>query len=414
MPYHQDNWATPGYGRGNAASRDPYQGLPRSTTIPHPDDPGFAPFAPYPANPEGYRNSSRNSTYGSVDDRLSPETRAGEFLSSLSPPRRENWSNSRSPDDIAMTGQRDYPTSTISPRAGHSSSYSSSGSLGSHDWGSGQLSGTSSSFQSPYSPSSSIASYETLRSLPGSAPGHSQADTNMQPQSSASTYPWETGFQFSQDVLDPTGDRSSSRGTITVHGSKGDKRRSKTYRGGRDEFEGSIQFLEKPRRAAPEHREQDLPLLPIHLDQGEQDSVLSKVNRRLSQCAFDWVAEYRFPIPLEPNKPAVQTASDKEWTEWNYLIKRLATKRKIPTHAVYDGQIKELTTVLDNALEMRHTTKPQARPLKDDRHVLQFISAGIQVGKMLKDAATMEYLDKLYQQTERVIHERSTAPPYTR
>ncbi|KAL2057116.1 hypothetical protein ABVK25_002855 [Lepraria finkii] len=313
-----------------------------------------------------------------------------------------------------MTGQRDYPTSIISPPAGHSSSHSSSGSLGSPDRGSGLLSGTSSSFQSPYSPSSSIASYEAVRSPPGSAPGHSQADTNMQPQSSASTYPWETGFQFSQDVLDPTGDRSSSRGTITVHGSKGDKRRSKTYRGGRDEFEGSIQFLEKPRRAAPEHREQDLPLLPIHLDQGEQDSVLSQVNRRLSQCAFDWVAEYRFPIPLEPNRPAVQTASDKEWTEWNYLIKRLATKRKIPTLAVYNGQIKELTTVLDNALEMRHTTKPQARPLKDDRHVLQFISAGIQVGKMLKDAATMEYLDKLYQQTERVIHERSTTPPYAR
>ena len=195
---------------------------------------------------------------------------------------------------------------------------------------------------------------------------------------------------------------------------KGDKRRSKTYRGGRDEFEGSIQFLEKPRRAAPEHRQENLPLLPIHLSQEEQDDVLSQVNRRLSQCAFDWVAEYRFPIPLEPNKPAVQTASDKEWTEWNYLIKRLATKRKIPTHAVYNGQIKELTTVLDNALEMRHTTKPQTRPLKDDRHVLQFISAGIQVGKMLKDAATMEYLDKLYQQSERVIQERKISPAYSR
>ena len=319
-----------------------------------------------------------------------------------------------------MTGKRGYPTSSSSTSSkssmlGQSSFYASPGALNSPNQGCSQLGGTSSAFSSPYSPSSSVANHDTVRSPRGTALGYGQTDLKMQTQPSASPHPWELGHQFSQDRLDAPMERSSSRGTITVPGSKGDKKRSKTYRGGRDEFEGSIQFLEKPRRAAPEHREQTLPLLPIHLDQGEQDSVLSQVNKRLSQCAFDWVAEYRFPIPMEPNKPAVQTASDKEWTEWNYLIKRLATKRKIPTHAVYNGQIKELTTVLDNALEMRHTTKPQARPLKDDRHVLQFISAGIQVGKMLKDAATMEYLDKLYQQTERVIHERKvTPPPYPR
>ena len=293
-------------------------------------------------------------------------------------------------------------------------SYVSPGSLGSSDWASSQLPSTSSAFQSPYSPAASIASYETNRSSSALASGLSHPDRDRYSKSSTSSYPWETTYQSTQDQLDPPRERPSSRGTITVPSVKGDKRRSKTYRGGRDEFEGSIQFLEKPRRAAPEHRQENLPLLPIHLSQEEQDDVLSQVNRRLSQCAFDWVAEYRFPIPLEPNKPAVQTASDKEWTEWNYLIKRLATKRKIPTHAVYNGQIKELTTVLDNALEMRHTTKPQTRPLKDDRHVLQFISAGIQVGKMLKDAATMEYLDKLYQQTERVIQERKVSPAYAR
>lgn len=201
---------------------------------------------------------------------------------------------------------------------------------------------------------------------------------------------------------------------MTVGGPQGDERRSKRYRGGRDEFEGSIQYLEKPRRSTPENRARDLPLLPIHLEYREQDDVLTQVNKRLSQCAFDFVALYRFPIPLEPNKPAVQTATDKEWTEWAYLLKRLATKRKIPSHAVYNGQIKELTTVLDNSLEMRHATKPRERPLKDDRNVLQFISAGIQVGKILKDAATMDYLDKLYQQTEKVIQERTVAPSYTR
>ena len=291
-----------------------------------------------------------------------------------------------------------------------SSSYTCSGSLRSSGWTPGQLSSIPSTFHSPYSPSSSMVNHETMRSpMPSRL---SQPDLNMRSHSPECSHPWDPNYQFSPDRLDLPGDKSSSRGTIVVPSTKGDKRRSKTYRGGRDEFEGSIQFLQKPRGAVPEHRDENLPKLPVHLSQEEQDDVLSKVNRRLSQCAFDWVAEYRFPIPLEPNKPAVQTAFDREWTEWNYLVKRLATKRKIPTHAVYNGQIKELTTILDNALEMRHTSKPQARPLKDDRHVLQFISAGIQVGKMLKDATTMDYLDNLYRQTERHIQERKASSPY--
>lgn len=366
--------------------------------------------------PEGYPTASRSSAFGSLEDRLSPEARAGEFLQSLNPSHRDNWPSATYPEDTAMVGYRNSSgsSSSMTSPEGPSPSYVSPGSLGSSDWASSQLSSTSSAFQSPYSPASSIANYETNRVPSALASGPSHPDRKRYSKSSTGIYPWETTYQSTQDQLDPARERSSSRGTITVPSVKGDKRRSKTYRGGRDEFEGSIQFLEKPRRAAPEHRQENLPLLPIHLSQEEQEDVLSQVNRRLSQCAFDWVAEYRFPIPLEPNKPAVQTASDKEWTEWNYLIKRLATKRKIPTHAVYNGQIKELTTVLDNALEMRHTTKPQTRPLKDDRHVLQFISAGIQVGKMLKDAATMEYLDKLYQQTERVIQERKISPAYSR
>lgn len=252
-----------------------------------------------------------------------------------------------------------------------------------------------------------------MRSLPDppgfpSRPGF--PEVSVQPQSSKSTYPWDTSYQFSQDHFDDDEFSSAKRSTITVAGPLEDERRSKRCRGGRDEFEGSVQYLQKPPRNVPEPHERDLPPLPIHLNNAEQDDVLTQVNQRLSQCAFDFVALYRFPIPIEPNKPAVLVATDKGWTEWAYLLKRLATKRKIPSHAIYQGQIKELTTVLDNSLQMRHATKPQPRALKDDRSVLQFISAGIQVGKMLKDASTMEYLDKLYQQTEKVIQER-TEPP---
>lgn len=277
----------------------------------------------------------------------------------------------------------------------------------------GQLLRTPSSFQSPFSPSQHNPGYEPMR-FPQETPGfpislrHPEMDVSL--HSSVGDYPWNTGYQFSQDRLDYEEQSSPKRSTTTVAGPSGEERRSKRYRGGRDEFDGSVQYLQKPPRNVPEPREQDLPPLPVHLDIAEQENVLTQVNKRLSECAFDFVALYRFPIPIEPNKQAVQVATDKGWTEWAFLLKRLATKRKIPSHAIYQGQIKELTTVLDNSLEMRHASKPQPRVVKDDRTVLQLISAGIQVGKMLKDASAMEYLDKLYRQTEQVIQER-TGPP---
>ena len=135
---------------------------------------------------------------------------------------------------------------------------------------------------------------------------------------------------------------------------------------------------------------------------------MSQVNDRLSQCAFDFIAKYQFPIPLEADKRPVRVPADREWTEWVYLLKRLATKRRVPARVLYNGQIKQLVTVLENSLEMRHAAKHQSRPLKDDRNVLQLISAGLQVAKILKDAACMEFLDSLYVHTERKIQSRKS------
>lgn len=144
----------------------------------------------------------------------------------------------------------------------------------------------------------------------------------------------------------------------------------------------------------------------------EQDSILSQVNDRLSKCAFDFIAKYQFPIPLEADKRPVTTPADREWTEWVYLLKRLATKRRIPARVLYNNQIKQLVTVLENSLEMRHAAKHQSRPLKDDRNVLQLISAGLQVSKILKDASAMEFLDGLYTDTERLIQSRRATSSY--
>ena len=71
-----------------------------------------------------------------------------------------------------------------------------------------------------------------------------------------------------------------------------------------------------------------------------------------------------------------------------------------------------MITVLENSLEMRHAAKHQSRPLKDDRNVLQLISAGLQVAKILKDASAMDYLDQIYSQTEQLIQMRKNTPGY--
>ncbi|KAG9240931.1 hypothetical protein BJ878DRAFT_259213 [Calycina marina] len=175
----------------------------------------------------------------------------------------------------------------------------------------------------------------------------------------------------------------------------------------RDEFDGPHQFLQKPSPEYIAKQESDLPHLPTSLVVHEQDSVLTQVNDRLSQCAFDFVAKYQFPIPIDQATRPVARPQDREWTEWVYLLKRLATKRRIPARVLYNGQIKQFVAILENSLDMRHDAKHQSRPLKDDRNLLQLISAGIQVAKILKDSLAMCFLDQLYVTTERRIQERS-------
>lgn len=175
----------------------------------------------------------------------------------------------------------------------------------------------------------------------------------------------------------------------------------------RDEFDGPHQFLQKPPPEVIAKQERDLPHLPTNLVVHEQDEILARVNDRLSLCAFDFVAKYQFPIPLSNGEMRpVERPQDREWTEWVYLLKRLATKRRIPARVLYNGQIKQFITILENSLEMRHAAKHQSRPLKDDRNVLQLISAGIQVAKLLKDADAMTYMNQLYENTERLIQSR--------
>ena len=174
----------------------------------------------------------------------------------------------------------------------------------------------------------------------------------------------------------------------------------------RDEFDGPHQVLSLPSPQTIAAQEKDLPRLPISLDVLEQERILISVNDCLSKCAFDFVSKYQFPIPLDPNKRQIRVPSDREWADWVHLLKRLATKRRIPARVLYNGQIKQLVVVLESSLEMKPVSKHHPRPVRDDRNVLQLISAGTQVAKILKDASAMEYLDRVYVQAERRIQER--------
>ncbi|RWA13847.1 hypothetical protein EKO27_g1277 [Xylaria grammica] len=260
-------------------------------------------------------------------------------------------------------------------------------------------------------PASSYASTPMLVSHKPSIPAYGSYSTS-------SSQSWPVQGKYSPvdsvdelvDVLDCGRDSLPSASPPSGPGRNTGKGRPQRKPSNRDEFDGpQVQFLARPPSDYIAMQDREMPHLPTNLLVSEQDSVLAAVNDRLSQCAFDFVAKYQFPIPLTQDMRPVERPQDREWTEWVYLLKRLATKRRIPARVIYNGQIKQFATILENSLEMRHAAKHQSRPLKDDRNILQLISAGIQVAKILKDAAAMDYLDRLYVSTEQQIQDRAAA-----
>lgn len=237
---------------------------------------------------------------------------------------------------------------------------------------------------------------------PGYGSYTSQA-SNWEPQGRVSPESYLDDYVASQGALDYALESSTRAGKSKNDGKCHSQQRRPSNR---DEFDGPHQFLQRPPPEYIAQQERDLPHLPTNLVVQEQDSVLTRVNDRLAQCAFDFVAKYQFPIPINESLRPVERPQDREWTEWVYLLKRLATKRRIPARVLYNGQIKQFVTILENSLEMRHATKTQSRPLKDDRNILQLISAGIQVTRLLRDAEAMSYLDHLYVTTEKKIQGR--------
>ena len=118
---------------------------------------------------------------------------------------------------------------------------------------------------------------------------------------------WDTQQRFSSsdsvdDIITSPGasdyglDNNASTGASKSKGNT--KGRTQRRPSNRDEFDGPHQYLARPPPDYVAMQERELPHLPTNLLVQEQDSVLARVNDRLSQCAFDFVAKYQFPIPL--------------------------------------------------------------------------------------------------------------------
>ena len=308
-----------------------------------------------------------------------------------------------------------------------------------------------------YYPSAPSYGPQIINHAPASSDSHRRysQESHYQDRDSPSRHSY-TDIEYEQStstsLAAAAGTTSQSRSIPRYHA------RRKPFN--QDEFDGPTQLLPPPSPRSLAGRERPLLALPVNLTPTEQDDILHRLNDVLATCAFHFIAKYNFPIPLDRDKPPVSSPSDRDWTEWAYLLKRLATKRRIPARFLYGGQIKQFVTTVENAVaarppaaagggsaasmtdvvvggggqggqahlhqhqHQRHdsraasTAQTHPHPLhpaqtqtptqqnvnvRDDRSVLQLVSAGIQVAKILRDALALEQLDNLYVRAEGIV-----------
>lgn len=151
------------------------------------------------------------------------------------------------------------------------------------------------------------ASSPVYSSLPSSDSYATPGTVHKPSYNSMSSQYWDTQQRFSSsdsvdDIITSPGasdyglDNNASTGASKSKGNT--KGRTQRRPSNRDEFDGPHQYLARPPPDYVAMQERELPHLPTNLLVQEQDSVLARVNDRLSQCAFDFVAKYQFPIPL--------------------------------------------------------------------------------------------------------------------
>ncbi|KAI5299549.1 tyrosine protein phosphatase yvh1 [Ascosphaera pollenicola] len=172
--------------------------------------------------------------------------------------------------------------------------------------------------------------------------------------------------------------------------------------GNRDEFDGAVQTLPLPGTDVTMAMDQKAMSGRVSLEPRVQAQVMNLLTTYLSKSAFDWVARYQFPIPRSADRPPVTCPEDRTWNEWAYLLKRLATKRRIPARLLRNSHIKAFVPTMENS-----TIVPQpsngAVIMMEDRYLLQVISAGIQVTRLIQDGHSTYSLLNLYNEVSNLI-----------
>jgi len=182
-----------------------------------------------------------------------------------------------------------------------------------------------------------------------------------------------------------------------------------------DEFYGPSQFVQGPPSEASFAQEKDMEPLPTSLTLEEQDFIVSNVEKRLSECAYDFVAKHQLPIPTLPKQRIIRYPMDREWAEWAHLLKWLALKHRISGQILGNRRLESFPDILEKSVHRSHqsdqiwpTRHQQSLPQDlDDWYMFQIISSGIRVARFLKDSAAMEYLVDLYRATMEATMDRT-------
>jgi hypothetical protein len=136
---------------------------------------------------------------------------------------------------------------------------------------------------------------------------------------------------------------------------------------------------------------QNPPLLSVH----EKKEVIRRVYIRLLQCAYDFFARHRLPIPVTVGRKLVRCPQDREWTEWVYMLKRLAEKRRIPAHA-YCGITGSFVFCLEGTMDislipqMLSVECSQENPF-DESFFTRCMTQSIQAAGVLMDRVAEDY-----------------------
>ncbi|KAM0257935.1 hypothetical protein ACHAQJ_004093 [Trichoderma viride] len=182
------------------------------------------------------------------------------------------------------------------------------------------------------------------------------------------------------------------------------------------------QLLERPPPDVPLEGK-EISRVSTSLTKWEQETILIQINDYLSTCVFNFFDRHQLPISLLQNTRSGEgpkgrefvvqkenqegTLEDCDWDEWVSRLKFLMDKQLIPAETLHQSLATQFETVLDSSLGIHYGFKQLEDSLLDDGNILEVISAGILVAKMLDDPFATGELKELYGKTEAMIESRT-------